>query len=66
MECGGEKPTEGMEEVGSYDKYFGKGRINHAFVRNLIQGGDTGGSSLLVGDVGYDPLHGKSTGVLPE
>ena len=52
--------------MGSYDKYFGKGRINHAFVRNLIQGGDTGGSSLLVGDVGYDPLHGTGTGVLPE
>ena len=32
---------EGTEEVGSDDKYIGTGRINHAGVGNLIQGGDT-------------------------
>ena len=64
MNRGGEKPAEGTEELVSADKYLGTGRINHAGVRNLIQGGDTGGFSLWVGDMGDDPLHGTGTGVL--
>ena len=64
MDRGGEKPAEGTEELGSADKYLGTGRINHAGVGNLIQGVDTGGFSLWVGDMGDDPLHGTGTGVL--
>ena len=64
MNRGGEKPAEGTEELVSADKYLGTGRINHAGVRNLIQGGDTGSFSLWVGDMGDDPLHGTVTGVL--
>ena len=55
---------EGTAELVSADKYLGTGRINHVGVRNLIQGGDTGGFSLWVGDMGDDPLHGTGTGVL--
>ena len=50
----------------SADKYLGTGRINHAGVRSLIQGGDTGGSSLWEGDVGDKPPHGMVAGLLPE
>ena len=35
-------------------------------VRNLIQGGDTGGIFLWVGDVGDDPLHGPGPGEVPK
>ena len=48
----GEKPAEDMEEVGSSDKYLGTGSINHMGVRALIKGGDTGGSSLWLVDMG--------------
>ena len=48
--------------MGSADKYPGTVSIN---VGNLIQGGDTEGFSLWVGDVGYDPLHGTGTGEVP-
>ena len=64
MDRGGEKPAEGTEELVSADKYLGTGRINHAGVRNLIQGGDTGGFSLWVGDMGDDPLHKTGTWVI--
>ena len=64
MDRGGEKPAEGTEKLGSADKCLGTGRINHAGVGNIIQGGDTGGFSLWVGDMGDDPLHGIDTGVL--
>ena len=47
------------------DKLFGMGRINHAGVGKLIQGGDTGVSSLWVGDVGDDPLHGTGPREVP-
>ena len=63
---GGEKPAEGTEEVGSDDKYLGTGRVNHAGVGNLIQGGDTGGFYLWVRDVDDDPLHGPGPGEVPE
>ena len=46
------------------DKLFGMGRINNAGVRKLIQGGDTGVSSLWVGDVGDDPLYGTCPRVI--
>ena len=66
MACGDKKPAEGTEEVGSSDKYLGTGSINHAGVGNLIEGGDTGGSSLWDGDIDDNPLHGMVSGVLPE
>ena len=64
MARGGEKLEEGTEEVVSADKYLGTGRINNAGVGSLIQGGDTGGSSLWEGDVGDKPPHGMGPGVL--
>ena len=64
MDRGGEKPAEGTEEVGSAEKYIGKGRINHAGVGSLIQGGDTGSSFLWEGDVGDEPPHGMVPGAL--
>ena len=64
MDRGGEKPAEGTEEVGSAEKYLGTGRINHAGVRSLIQGGDTSSSFLCVGDMGDEPLHGMGPGCL--
>ena len=57
---------EGTEEVGLADKYLGTGSINHTGVGKLIQGGDTGGFYLLVGDVGDDPLNGPGPGEVPE
>ena len=57
---------EGTEEVGLDDKYLGKGRINHAGVRNLIQGGDTGNFYPWVGFVGDEPLNGTKPGEVPE
>ena len=62
----GEKPAKGTEEVGSYAKYLGTVGINHVGVWNLIEVSDTGGSSLWDGYMGYDPLHGMVSGVLPE
>ena len=62
----GEKPEEGMEEVGLDDKYLGTGRINHTGVGNLIQGGDTGSFSILVRYVGDNPSHGPGPGKVPE
>ena len=32
---------------------------------DVLQGGGAGGSSILVGYVGADPLHGKGPGKLP-
>ena len=64
MVRGGEKPAEGTGEVGSDEKYLGAGRINHAGVGSLIQGGDTGSSFLWEVDVGDEPLHGMGPGVL--
>ena len=52
--------------MGLDKNYLGTGRINHVVVRNLIQDSDTGGFSLWVGDVGYDPLHGPGPGEVPE
>ena len=52
--------------MGLAKKYLGTGSINHVFVRNLIQGGDTGGFSNWVVDVGNDPLHGPGPGEGPE
>ena len=48
------------------DKYLGMEMINNAGVGKLIQGGDTGGSSIWVGDVGDDPLHGTGPREVPE
>ena len=54
-----------MEELVSADKCLGTGRINHAGVGNLIQGGDIEGCfSLWVGDMGDDPLHKTGTWVI--
>ena len=64
MDRGGEKPVEGTEELGSAEKYLGTGRINHAGVGSLIQGGDTDSYFLWVRDVGDEPLHGMGPGVL--
>ena len=64
MARGGEKLEEGTEEVVSADKYLGTGRMNNAGVRSLIQGGDTGGFSIWVGDMGDNPLHGTGTGII--
>ena len=52
--------------MGLSKNHLGTGRINHVVVRNLIQGGDTGGFSLWVGDVGGYPLHGPGPGEVPE
>ena len=66
MARGGEKTEEGTEEVGSAEKYIGTGSINHTGAGNLIQGGDTGLSSLWVGDVGDNTPHDPGPGVLLE
>ena len=52
--------------MGLAKNYLGTGRINHVVVRNLIQGGDTGGFSLWVGDVVDDPLNVPGPGEVPE
>ena len=66
MDCGGEKPAEGIEEMGLAEKYHRTGRINQTDVGNLIQGYDTGSFPLWVEDVGDDPLHGPGPGVILE
>ena len=62
----GEKPAEGIEEVGSSDKYLGTGSINHMGVRDLIKGIDTGGSYLWLVDMGDEPLRGMGPGMITE
>ena len=52
--------------MGSFEKYLGTEQINHGGVRNLIQGGGTGNLSLWVRDVGDNPPHAVSPGLLPE
>ena len=44
--------------MGSADEDIGKGSSKHAGVGDILKGGGTGGSSLWVRDVGYDPPHG--------
>ena len=66
MAHGNEKLTEDTEELGLAEKYLGMGRINHTGVWKLIKGIDTGGFSVLVGDVGDDPPHGMGPGEVPE
>ena len=50
----------------SAEKYLGTGTINHAVLGSLIQGGDTGGSSLWGEYVGDNPLHGMGPRVIPK
>ena len=52
--------------MGLAKKYLGTARINHVVFRNLIQGGDTGGFSIWVRDVGDDSLHGPGPGEVLE
>ena len=51
--------------MGLAKNYLGTGRINNMVVSNLIQGGNKGGFSLWVRDVGDDPLHGPGPGEVP-
>ena len=52
--------------MGSADKDLGMGRIKHAGVGNLFQGGGTGGSYLWLVDVGDDPPHETGPGRVTE
>ena len=42
------------------------GRGKNMGVRDIFQGGGSGGSSLWVGDVDSDPPHGPGPGYFPE
>ena len=47
------------------DKVTGKVGRQPTGLRGVIQGGGAGVSSIWVGDVGGDPLHGKFYGKVP-
>ena len=61
---GGDKLLEGTEDVVSADEDVGMGRIKHAGVGDLFQGGGTGGSYLWFGYVGDDPCMRRDLGRL--
>ena len=42
------------------------GRVKHADVRDIFQGGDSSGYYIWAGDVGDEPLHGLGPGGFPE
>ena len=56
---------EGTEELDTDDEDNGMGGRHTTGLRDVLQGGGTGGSSIWVGDVGDDPPHGKGPGKFP-
>ena len=59
---GGRQPEEGAEEFGTADKDPETGGCQTKVLRDVFQGGGTGGADFRVGDVGADPPHGTGPG----
>ena len=45
----------GLEELGVADKDTGLGEVSSEVIRDVLQGGSSGGVALRFGDVGPDP-----------
>ena len=54
-----------MDKVGYVVEDIRMGRVKHAGVGEIFQGGGSGGYSLLVRDVGDKLLHGPGPGGFP-
>ena len=65
MSGGGREPLEGAEEQSTNSKDTGMGGRHPTGLRDVLQGGGAGGSSIWVSDVGAEPLHGKGHGKFP-
>ena len=52
----------GLEELGVADKDTGLGEVSSEVIRDVLQGGSSGGVALRFGDVGPDPPHGTGPG----
>ena len=52
----------GLEELGVADKDTGLGEVSSEVIRDVLQGGSSGGVALRFGDVGPDPPHGMGHG----
>ena len=56
---------DGAEELGTDGKDSGRGGRQPTGLRDVLQGGGAGGSSIWVRDVGAEPPHGTGPGKFP-
>ena len=66
MARGGRGPSEGAEDLSTAGEDTGMGGRQPTGLRDVLQGGGTGGSLILVRDVGADPPHMTVPQKLPE
>ena len=62
MYIGGGQYLEVMEEVGPTIPYFGVGGSVHYDVRDIIQGGGSGGAPVWIRDVDHEPANCQDAG----